>query len=104
LGLLNASEIQLYTSQNLAIFILFTILGLIAASIAFGEIRLLTGSVWPAVLMHAVSNAIILTLLTGGYARIQPATELLFTPGMHSILSMVIIVVIGWWMYRRRVQ
>ncbi|MBN2393452.1 MAG: CPBP family intramembrane metalloprotease [Anaerolineae bacterium] len=104
LGLLNASEIRLYTSQNLIVFILFTILGLVAASIAFGEIRLLTGSVWPAVLMHAVSNAIILTLLTGGYARVQSTTELLFTPGMHGILSMIVIVIIGWGMYRRRVQ
>ncbi len=102
LGLLSSAEMQAYTSQSLSVFLPFSLVGIVASSIAFGEIRLLTGSVWPAVLLHAVSNAVILTVLTGGYVSVSPAAELVFTSGMHGILSMVIIVVIGLWLYRRR--
>jgi membrane protease YdiL (CAAX protease family) len=102
LGLLSAAEMEAYTSLSLGVFLPFTLVGIVAASIAFGEIRLLTGSVWPAVLLHAVSNAVILTVLTGGYAIVSPAAELAFTPGMHGILSIIIIVVVGLWLYRRR--
>ncbi len=102
LGLLSLAEMQAYTSQSLGVFLPLALVGIVASSIAFGEIRLLTGSVWPAVLLHAVSNAVILTVLTGGYVTVSPAAELVFTPGMQGILSMVIIVVIGLGLYRRR--
>jgi len=104
LALLTPAQIAQYTSLNFVIFYIFVLLGLVAAGIAFGEIRLLTGSIWPAVLLHAMSNAFILTLLMDGYVRVSPATELLFTPGMHGILSIVIITTIGIGMYRWRAK
>ncbi len=46
-----------YSSENLSLFIpRYYLLGF-AFSILFGEIRMITGTLWPAVLMHAVANS-----------------------------------------------
>ena len=40
-----------------------TILNLIVTAIAYGELRLLIGSVWPTVILHTIGNSLVLTLL-----------------------------------------
>ncbi|MBN1316782.1 MAG: hypothetical protein JXA42_14985 [Anaerolineales bacterium] len=50
LGLLDRAELNAYTSMNLGTFIPMVVLGITIASITFGEIRLLTGFVWPPVI------------------------------------------------------
>jgi membrane protease YdiL (CAAX protease family) len=46
-----------YTSESMVIFIPRFYLATFAFSLVFGEIRSITGTFWPAVLMHAVGNA-----------------------------------------------
>lgn len=46
-----------YTTEDLSTFIPRYYLLLFALSIVYGEIRCITASFWPAVLMHAISNA-----------------------------------------------
>ncbi|MBZ0304114.1 MAG: CPBP family intramembrane metalloprotease [Anaerolineae bacterium] len=46
-----------YTSESLVIFIPRFYLATFAFSLVFGEIRSITGTFWPAVLMHAIGNA-----------------------------------------------
>ena len=62
----------LYTSEDLLTFLPRLYLGAFAFSIVYDEIRMITGTFWPAVLMHCISNAIghpmtadYLTLATG---------------------------------------
>jgi membrane protease YdiL (CAAX protease family) len=95
LGLMDAAEYAGYTSLNLAAFVFLVFVALMASSIAFDEIRFITGSTWPAVLMHTVSNTVILTLLMGNYIKMSSAGEIWFTPGMHGILSIIAILLIG---------
>ena len=104
LGLLDSATIASYTSQSLVTFLPLVILGTTGASIIFGEIRLSTGSVWPAVIMHTISNIVITTLLVQGFVKTSTGTEFLFTPGMEGILSIVLITLAGLWLYRQRIQ
>lgn len=48
LGLIDSSMMEGYTTQSLAMFIPFVIIGITASSIVYGEIRIRTDSVWPA--------------------------------------------------------
>jgi membrane protease YdiL (CAAX protease family) len=80
------------------------ILGITAAGIVFGEIRLITGSTWPALFMHAVNNAVITVVLTGGFFQVRRRTGFLLSPGMEGILSIVLITLAGLWLYRQRIQ
>ena len=104
LTLLDRASFAAYTSQELAIFLPMVILGMTLAGILFGEIRLITGSTWPAWLMHMMSNVIILTLLIDGYVEVGSKTELLFTPSWEGILTMIMITIAGLWLYRQRIQ
>jgi membrane protease YdiL (CAAX protease family) len=98
LGLLDQATLASYTSQSLATFLPMIMLGTTIAGIIFGEIRLITGSTWPAVLMHTISNIVILTLLLDGYVSVSNA---LFTPSWEGVLTMILIAVAGVWLYRR---
>jgi membrane protease YdiL (CAAX protease family) len=103
-GLINAAEFQGYTTQSLAMFIPLVLVGITASAILYGEIRILTVSVWPAVLMHTVSNILITTLLLGDYIEMSNQAEILFTPGMEGILSIVVITLMGVGMYLWRTK
>jgi membrane protease YdiL (CAAX protease family) len=104
LALLDKTTLAAYTSQELAIFLPMVILGTTIGGIIFGEIRLITGSTWPAWLMHMMSNVVILTLLVDGYVDVNSKTEWFFTPSWEGVLAMALITLAGWWIYRQRTK
>lgn len=104
LALVTPQEMSSITSKSLGLFIVTSIIGIIASSIIFGEIRLATGSVWPAWLLHNVNNAVIAAVITGGFLTVKPAADLWLTPGMDGILSIALIVIVGLADYRRRTK
>jgi membrane protease YdiL (CAAX protease family) len=58
-------ELSFYTTEGLATYIPRLYLGAFAFSIVYGEIRILTATFWPAVLMHWVGNSIANPLVAG---------------------------------------
>ena len=102
LTLLERASLAAYTSQDMMIFLPMVILGMALAGILFGEIRLMTGSTWPAFLMHMVSNVVIMTLLIDGYVEVQTKTEFLFSPSWEGVLTMLLVTVAGLWLYKKR--
>ncbi len=64
------------------------LLGTTMAAIVYGEIRLRTGSVWPAVVMHASSNAIAAALLDNDVLLQRESTPWLFAPGIDGVVVM----------------
>ena len=91
-----------YTSLSLAAFFPMMFAGVIAISFVYGEIRLLTQSVWPLLLLHTISNAVGTPLLLGGFIRMSPGAEVFASPGPGSVLSIIIYCVIGTSLYRFR--
>jgi len=61
----------------------------------YGEIRLLTNSIWPAVLMHMVEDAFLNQLFTDHHIQIVPGTDWLVSPvnGLISILLFIALAV-----------
>lgn len=104
LALVDSAMLDSFTTQSLAVYVPMAVLGTTAAGIIFGEIRLITGSTWPALIMHTVNNAVITVVLTGGFFQVARQTEFLFTPGMEGILGIVLITLAGLWLYRQRIQ
>lgn len=104
LAFLDRAVLGSYTTQSLATLIPLVILGAIAASIVYGEIRLLTDSVWPAVLMHTVGNAFVNTLLLGSYVKLADGGEFLFSPGVEGLLTIVLFALLGFGIHWRRMS
>jgi membrane protease YdiL (CAAX protease family) len=104
LFVLGRPQIQASAGQDLAAFIPMAILNISVASIAYGEIRLLTHSVWPPVIMHTVGNALIDVLIARGLIHIAMGMEFLVSPLQSSLLTLVFFLLAGIWLHQRRVS
>lgn len=88
-----------YLKESSAFLIPCFLLGTIAASIVYGEIRLITNSVWSAVLMHTIGGAFIGALFMKNIFKIKTGTESLFSPGIEGVLSIVLFTLAGIGLY-----
>ncbi len=86
-GFVALADFKAYTSLNLAAFVPLTFVAFIPAAFAFGELRRVTGSVWPTVVMHTVGNAIILTLLLNRLIEFRSGWGLLRSPPAWKVCS-----------------
>jgi len=95
-----------YATENLATLIPRFLVGTMAASIVYGEIRILTDSVWPAVLMQTVGGAFIGALVLNDLVQVASGTEPLFAPNLEGGLIIVLFTLIGVGIYlvRRKIQ
>jgi hypothetical protein len=91
---LDRSTIQGYTTLNLAVFIPLAIVTMMSWAMVFGEIRLLTNSIWPALLMHMVEDAFLNQLFTEHHIQIIPGTDWLVSP-MNGLISIFFFIAIG---------
>jgi membrane protease YdiL (CAAX protease family) len=83
-----------YTTESLTTLLPRFLLGTIAASIVYGEIRLLTNSVWPAVFMQTAGGMFVGALMTNDFITIS-SRAWLFTPVLEGGLMIVLCTLIG---------
>jgi membrane protease YdiL (CAAX protease family) len=91
---LDQAYLQEFTTLNLWIYIPLVMIVYIAWAIVFGEIRLLTNSVWPALLMHAVEDALLLQLFEASLIQIVPGTDWLISP-MNGLVMVFLFLALG---------
>ena len=90
------------TPDMLWYFIPLLLVGTFSQSVVYGEIRLATGSVLPAWVMHTIGNGIGNTLLLSGFIRLGPGRELWFSPGAEGLISIILMFAVGYWLHQRR--
>jgi len=90
------------TPDMLWTFVPLLLVGTFSQSVVYGEIRLATDSVLPAWAMHTIGNAIGNALLLSSFIQFNPGWELLVSPGAESVVSIVLMFAIGYWLHRRR--
>ena len=72
-------------------------------SLTFGELRLLSKSVWPGWLMHNLANAINLVLISGGFITLsRDFAGVFFSPGTEGIFISILMALIGLELYQIR--
>jgi membrane protease YdiL (CAAX protease family) len=101
---LGPAQLEASAAQGLASFVPAAVVSMVAASIAYGELRLLTGSVWPAVLMHTVGNAFTDILVAKGFVQVAPGMGFLASPTHQSLLSTALLLGAGLWLHRLRAR
>jgi membrane protease YdiL (CAAX protease family) len=99
-------ELWAHTSEGLVTLLPRFILGTIVFAVVYGEIRIRTGSVWPAVLMHWIGNTYANTLLTGfageGFVSLVLGKEWLGSFGVEGVLVIAIFGLLGSVLYLKR--
>lgn len=83
-----------FTTLDVAMYIPLAIWILISWAFVYGEIRLLTNSFWPAVLMHMVEDAFIIQLFTGNFIQIRPGIDWLISP-MNGVFMSLLFIALG---------
>jgi hypothetical protein len=98
---LDRTVLRDFTTLNLTIFIPLSIVVMISWAMVYGEIRLLTSSFWPAVLMHMVEDAFLNQLFTEHHIRIMPGKDWLVSP-VNGIISIFLFIAVGLGLRRLR--
>lgn len=90
------------TTESMITYIPRMMIGVIAMAILYGEILLMTRSVWPAVVMHTVGNVFIDTLILKKFILVQEEFSYLAMPSPEGILTIALTGLAGLWIYKRR--
>ena len=86
--------LQEFTTLNMATYIPLAIVVMIAWAFVYGEIRLLTNSIWPVILMHAVEDAFLFALILDHHIVIRQGMDWLISP-MNGLVCVALFLVIG---------
>lgn len=104
LFLLDKASMSAFSSLNTTAFIIMGSLLLLSSSFVFGEIRLLSSSTWPVVILHTSLNAVTNVLLLKGFVTVIPSAELWMSPGGNSIMIIALLTIVGLALYRFRTK
>ena len=74
-----------FTDESLATLVPRLLVGTVIVAVIYGEIRMATGSVWPAVFMHAAGNTFVGALLADEVLDIVSSTPVVFSPGADGL-------------------
>lgn len=102
---LDRAVLQEHTSLSVPAFILLAFLVMPFHALAYGELRLLSKSVWTVWLLHNVANAISLTLISNGFVILtRDFSGVLLSPGTEGIVHSLLmgLIGLGLYQYRRR--
>ena len=84
-------------------FFLVGVFIMIVWTVMFVEIFRLTNSIWPAVLLHAVEDAVINPLIIDGHISIASGMEIFISP-ICGIIPTALYLMIGLWLRRQRIM
>ena len=100
------NELLAHTSEGLVTLLPRFILGTIVFAVVYGEIRIRTSSVWPAVLMHWIGNTFANTLMSGfaseGFVSLVPGKEWLGSFGVEGVVVITLFCLLGSILYLKR--
>lgn len=102
LVLLPPETLRSFADLPLGSFLALGLLSMLTLSIVYGELRLRSASLWPAVLIHTTTNAVMEGLLRNNFYQISPTWEALLSPGLTSLASSAVFLAVGLWLYRSR--
>ena len=100
---LSRLELQSYTKLGAPTLILLAFLVLPFQALAYGELRLVSKTVWTTWLLHNVANAISLPLLANGFVSLRGGSAgVLLSPGTEGVLYALLMGLVGFGLYRYR--
>lgn len=95
---LDRAILQDFTSLNMTVFIPLSIVVMISWAMVYGEIFLLTKSIWPLVLMHMVEDAFLNQLFIGHHIHISLGKDWLISP-VYGLASILCFILVGIWLH-----
>jgi membrane protease YdiL (CAAX protease family) len=98
------ADLQAATPYGVPIFLALALVNLFPTAFFFGELRLISKSVWTVFLLHCVVNAVSMPLILNGFISSNNWTSLIFSPTNDSILMSLLMGAMGYWLYQKRMK
>ena len=91
---------------NLSIptFLVLALISLLPTSILFGELRLVSKSVWPPFILHNLINGLSMPLILNGFIKLNGSSGTILSPTNDGIITSILLGVAGLFLYRYRMQ
>jgi membrane protease YdiL (CAAX protease family) len=91
-------------STSIPVFLVLGFLSVISTSILFGELRLISNSVWPVFVLHEVVNGFSLPLIFNGFIQLNGTAGVIFSPANEGIVTSILLGLTGWMLYQYRMK
>jgi membrane protease YdiL (CAAX protease family) len=91
-------------TTSIPVFIITGYIVMFPTAILFGELRLLSKSVWPVFILHNVINALSMPLLINGFIEVHGPLAFIFTPTNEGIITSLFFGAAGWMLYQYRMK
>ena len=91
-------------TTSIPVFLITGYIVMFPTSILFGELRLLSKSVWPVFILHNIINALSMPLLMNGFIKVNGPLGFVFTPTNEGIITSILLGVAGWILYQHRMK
>jgi membrane protease YdiL (CAAX protease family) len=102
---LDRAQLATYLGNtSLPIFMLLAFISTVPTAILFGELRLLSKSVWTVFILHEIINAVSMPLLLNGFIKLHGVLGTIFSPTNDGIFTSILFGVVGWGLYQYRMK
>lgn len=91
-------------TTSIPVFIIAGYIVMFPTAILFGELRLLSKSVWPVFILHNVINALSMPLLINGFIKLNGPLGFIFSPTNEGVITAILFGAAGWMMYQYRMK
>jgi hypothetical protein len=91
-------------STSTPLFLAIGLFAMFPTAILFGELRLVSKSVWPVFILHNVINALSMPLLINGFIKVNGAMGVIFTPTNEGVFTSILFGVAGLMIYQYRMK
>jgi len=91
-------------TTSLPVFLLMGYLVMFPTAVLFGELRLISKSIWPVFILHNVINALSMPLLINGFIKVDGPLGTILTPTNEGLFVSLLFGLAGWMLYQRRMK
>ena len=102
---LDRTQLSTYLGNiSLASFLIIALIDLFPTALLFGELRLLSKSVWTAFILHELINALSMPLILNGFIKLSGTMGAIFSPTNDGIITSILLGVAGLMLYQYRIK
>jgi membrane protease YdiL (CAAX protease family) len=91
-------------TTSIPVFLAIGFFVMFPTAILFGELRLMSKSVWPVFILHNVINGLSMPLIINGFIKLNGPMGVILTPTNEGIVTSILFGVAGWIIYQYRVK
>jgi membrane protease YdiL (CAAX protease family) len=102
---LDRAQLTTYLGNtSLTTFLILALINMFPTTILFGELRLLSKSVWTVFILHELINALSMPLILNGFIKLNGTLGIIFSPTNDGILTSILLGVAGLMLYQYRIK